>query len=300
VAVLLAGCASAPPGAPPPSSPSAPLPLPSPSSSPSYGVAFTPAGHDVAGFFKEAPQLGSVVLWGGPAEQLGQESAAPAVVATLAPQHGLRVAIQTDFVRANASFDANGSTAAAVAFAKRYHPAYFALAVEADRLRDSDPAAFDRLATWYPGAYAAVEAASPDTKVLVTWQYEHLAQAGAWDLLPRIAPRDLDAFTTYPAIALPDASRLPADYYANLTAHASAPVAFFEVGHPGDDPAKQAAFVDAFFAAANATRPALVLWFEVHDQPDVTPALFRHMGLVDDAGQRRPSWDAWRAHAGGS
>jgi hypothetical protein len=148
-----------------------------------------------------------------------------------------------------------------------------------------------------------VKAASPDTKVFVTWQLEHLEAAGAWDLLPRLAPLDLDAFTTYPAIALVDPSRLPPGYYANATAHATAPVAFTEVGHFADgasSPAQQAAFVDAFFAATNATRPALVLWFEVHDQPDVSPAIFRHMGLVDDAGQRRPAWDAWRAHAGGA
>ncbi|MEA3198691.1 MAG: hypothetical protein QOE90_119 [Thermoplasmata archaeon] len=88
VVALLAGCASAP--APTPASTAQPVAH----EGPAFGVAFTPAGNDVAGFFQEAPQLGSVVLWGGPAEQLGQQS-----------------------------FDANGSTAAAVASAKRYHPA---------------------------------------------------------------------------------------------------------------------------------------------------------------------------------
>jgi len=320
---LLAGCSSSnapPPSAttPTPATSSTPPPTAPSPTAPPHGVAFTPAGNDVAGFFAEAPQLGSVVLWGGPAEQLNADGAAPAVVATLAAQKRMQVAIQTDFVWPNATFDANASTATAAAFARRYHPAYFALAVEADRLHDADPAAFDRLAAWYPSAYAAVKNASPETKVFVTWQFEHVdgrdgglyggADAGPqhWDLLSKVAPLDLAAFTTYPGLVLHDAAALPSGYYADL-ARAPAPVAFTEVGAFADSPAPgwtsnataQAAFVRAFFAATASADPKLVVWFEVHDQPQASPAPFRHMGLVDESGAKRPAWDAWVAATGG-
>jgi hypothetical protein len=320
VALLLAGCASSPP--PASTTTSTPPPTPSPRG-PAFGVALSPKsyqGADFAAFFDEAKDLGSVVLWGGPIEQLADEKAAPAVVAQLARQKGLQVAIQTGLfhegdARAPPMDEATlaNHTRAVATFAARYKPEFLVLGVEVNRFAERDPAAFDQYARWYDGAYDAAKNASPDTKVFVTFQYEWMdgkrgglygGNASApdqWSLLDRFPKRDLTGFTTYPGLVLPEPDQAPADWYANIS-RAGGPIAITETGHFADAPAagwesspeEQARFVAWLGARLDALDPALVVWLHAHDQPS-GPAVFRHMGLIDEAGQKRPAYDAWRA-----
>lgn len=304
------------PAAPSGTSPAAPTPSPQAEPAPWRGVAFSPAtmdGPGITAFFQEASQVGNAVAWGGDWMDLAKAGSGADVVATLGAKAGLRVVIEATFFQQRDGallrpLDAANRTAyrdAAVAFVRAHHVAALALGIEVDILHERNASAFDAYAAWYPEVYDAVKAASPETLVFPLFQHERLdghrgglfgedatSALPAWDLLARFPKRDLDAFTTYPGLFYDDPARIPGDLYANLTAHATKPIAFTETGWPASpDPAAQAAYVRWFASHAPAARATI--WLALHDP--AAPAPFASMGLVDATGAHRPAFDAWRA-----
>ncbi len=309
VVALLAGCASAPGGPATPAPPAAPA----------RGVAFSPASLDgpgVSAFFDEAKRTGNLVAWGGDWMELAKPGSGADVVATLGAKAGLQVLVEAAFFQQRDGkllrpLDEANRTAyrdAAASFARSHRVAFLGLGLEVDILHEKDPASFDAFAAWYPEAYAAVKAASPSTLVFPVFQHERLAglRGGlygdasssappAWDLLDRFPQRDLDAFTTYPSLLFASPEAIPADLYANLTAHATKPLAFTETGWPSaGDPAAQARYVR--WLAAHAPPARLAVWLALHDPP--APAPFDSMGLVEKDGTPRAAYAAWRSFAG--
>lgn len=319
VALLLAGCAQpahVPTSSTPATSTLAPTPTPTDPAT-RFGVALSPAtfgSADFQAFFDEAKQVGSVVLWGGSADELSKPGSAPHAVAQLAQKAGLEAVIQVGY--ANASFDEARATKDLVDFAQARHPWGLAVGVEVNRLATQDPAFFERFASWYPDAYDALKAAAPQTRVFPTFQYETMkgetgglfgANASGptqWDLLARFAKRDLTAFTLYPTLAFRNVSAIPDDHLADAVAHADGhPLAYTETGsfasEPGGSPQQQARYVAWLAQRAPPTQPKLVVWLHLHDQP-ATPKPFGSFGLIGADGAKRPAYDAWRAWSAAS
>lgn len=322
LALLLAGCSGGGPAETPTTTTTTP-PTPSyPPPARGNGVALSPASGragDFSAFFDEARQVGNVVLWGGPPEQLADASSAPHVVAQLAREKGLAVAIQVSYVTEQGEkpfgdVDQARWRSDVVAFATKRHPEYLALGVEVDRFVAGHEAFFLEYAKWFNATYEAVKAVSPDTLVFVTYQYERTSgRTGGlyggpelgpdrWSVLDLFAKADLVAFTTYPGLVMQDAGALPLDHYAAIREHTQKPVAFTEVGHfaaldkaPGweSSPEEQAAFARAFRNATAPLDPKLTVWLHLHDQPNVNPAPFKTMGLIDANGEKRAAYEVW-------
>lgn len=309
--VLAAGCAK--PATPGPA-------LPPERATTVFGVSVSPksfGAQDFPPFFDQAKDAGSLLLWGGSGDELATNGSAPDVTAQLAQRAGLKFMAQFAWWGSpNASFDTSRQASARedlAAFAKARRPYAIGIGIEVNRLAASDPATFDAFAAWYPGAYDAVKAASPDTLVFPTFQYETMKGengglfggdahgAPQWDLLARFAKRDLTAFTLYPTLAFLNVSAIPDDHLADAVAHADGhPVAFVETGHFASGPSTpqdQAAFVAWLRAHVPATNATMVVWLHLYDQPSAGVAPFRSMGLVASDGAKRPAFDAWRAWA---
>lgn len=251
-------------------------------------------------------------MWGGPVEQLADDEAAPSVVAQLAHRNGLGVVVQASPFRERGEEPAldENLTAAVARFVSRAQPEYLALGVEVNRFAEKNATRFDEYVVWYDATYDAVKAASPLTNVLVTFQYEQMegyrgglfggadAAPQQWDLLDKFPKRDLVGFTVYPGLVLTDPSDAGAQYYANLTRGGK--FAVTETAHFADtpaigwesSPAEQARFARSILAVLNETIPEFALWLHLHDQSDAPPP-FGHMGLIDEAGAKRPAWNDW-------
>lgn len=321
LALMLAGCASPetapgtttppPVGTTPPSAstPAPPVELPTTA----RGVAYSPRAGGAATFFDDAKELGDVVLWGGPIEQLADERSAPAQIAAAAHAKGLQVVIQTSpLVESGAGPAMDDALARSVAaFAARSRPEYLALGVEVNRFAERDAARFDAFVAWYAAAYDAVKAAAPETKVFVTFQYEWMeGRRGGlfggpenatpqWDLYGRFDKLDLAAFTTYPGLVERDPANLSSTYFARLAA-LSRTLAITETAHFADAPApgwesspdEQAGYARAFLSAMDPLDPAFVVWLHAYDQ-GVGPAPFHRMGLSSADGAERPARAVW-------
>lgn len=281
-------------------------------------VALSPRdyGEHFPTFFDEAGDAAHVLAWGGLIDAFLEDGGAPEVVAR---QWDGPVFLQTSPYRQEDG-DGPGTIAedgdrwrqALVDFVQEHEVAYLGLGVEVNFLRENAPERYEELVEWYPSVYDAVKAASPDTQVFPTFQYERITgrhgglwggpQEGpaSWDALDDFPQRDLDAFTTYPHLVHSDPGDIPSDYYDALEERATRPVALTETGWPAEDvaegwqsdPDEQAAAVDVLLARAPPTE--FTLWLHLYDQP--TGPAFASLGLRADDGSARPALGAWQAH----
>lgn len=200
----------------------------------------------------------------------------------------------------------------ALAIASRYHPPYFALALEVNEYALAHPADFERFLDFYlapGGLYDCVKSVSPRTKVFVTFQLELMKGLGGWgfpvhphwDLIARFGGKlDLLAFTTYPqldaGVATPEA--IPARYYGEIRDHSALPIAFVEIGWSTVSSAEQAAqarFVPCFLALAQDLQPLFVNWVFMHDihAPGGDRPL-DYTGLRTFQGEPKLAWRTWK------
>lgn len=311
IAFVAAGCSSAPTD-----SDSDPV-TEQPSSSPAYGVSLSPADfseESFIAFFEEAGEVGNMLGWGGTVDQLGDPTAAPAVVATLWED---RLFIQTSPFHQNngespAPFDSNRDQWRndVVDFVTEHDVHYLGIGVEVNYLRSNDLEAYDLLVDWYDEVYDAVKTASPGTLVFPTFQYERMIgkQGGLWggnpdapeewETLDDFTKRDLTAFTTFPFLIYERLEDIPDDFYAPILEHVEGDVAFTEIAWPHTPPAEgwegspesQAGFVNRLYKIAPELE--LAMWLLLYDQPLALP--FNHVGMVENDGTPQPAWEAWR------
>lgn len=330
-ALILAGCGSRtqePADTPTPTPTEPPTPTratptapttPPPARIATLGVALSPksfSDEDFPRFFTEAKHVGSLVLWGGAADELGNASSAAHVVAVLSGRNDLAFAVQVGYHKEGAPFDEARRTRAlddAITFASAYKPEFFILGVELDRVHDKDPAFFDDFVPWYLEAYDAIKNVSPRTLVFPTFQLERTmgmtgglygeaeSRPAKWDLVERFTKRDMTAFTTYPGYIFRNVDDIPADHYLALSERFRGPIGFTEVGYNAElavptfetSPEEQAAFVRRFLADAAKLGSELAVWLHLYDQP-VSFAQAEHLGLLDRDGAERPAYDLWR------
>lgn len=339
----LVGCGGAPAGdtasTPAPTSVSANATTPVAPDGTAWGIAgVTPRGFprptadDWRAYYESVAGLGG---WQGAFGSWTKEDGLPSVVRTQAgvgAQYGFRsiplagfhrdagpgrVALTVDF---RDEAQATAYTQALVTLAREQRPAFLGTGNEVNRIAEQDPAAYEAWAKRLPAIVEAVHAASPGTKVFVTYQLEMLlgragltgrpAGAPQWALLDRVAPAlDLVAFTTYPYFDYATPEAVPASYYRDAAAEATRRgargVAISEAGWPGavipalrgdprdGSPEEQAAFVRRLPALLEGVRPAFVLWAFDHD-PGLSGTPFDTVGLYANDGAARPALAAWR------
>lgn len=287
------------------------------------GVSLSPKSFqpdDFKDFFSKAKEAGDMVSWAGDWNELGAQDGAPAVVSGLAGTYGYTPVIEAQFFSQkdgkllrplDAATRAQYKSAAAD-FAKKYRPRYMGLGIEVNMLYEKSPADFNDFAAFYSEVYDAIKAQSPGTNVFTIFQLEKMkglhggffggsngGNTGEWELLDRFPKSDIVAFTTYPGLIYDDPSAIPRDYYAEIRAHTSKPVAFTEVGwHSAQSPpgwgsseTEQAGFIRIFFNSTKGVGEEFAIWSFLYDQSAEEP--FNSMGLIQSDGTPKAAFAAW-------
>lgn len=197
--------------------------------------------------------------------------------------------------------------------AANYRPAYMALAVDINWLAGGNPQEFDRFLPVYERAYDIVKEVSPETRVVVTFQYEELLgqlpwnpHEPDWELIDRFGER-LDAFAvgTFPSLLDQSIQQLPGTYYSQIRDHTDLPIVLMDMGYssgPGaaginaGGEAEQAQFLRRVFGAADQLGIELIIWFIASDPSYLfEPPLdsYANVGLRAASGDPKAAWDIW-------
>lgn len=161
-----------------------------------------------------------------------------------------------------------------VATIAREHPEYFALAMNVNRMSRQTPDEYKRFAELYEKLYRDVKKASPDTKVLVTFDWEVLREliaAGKLftakdQLAPFSGKLDAVAFHSKPYNVFAEPGQIDKDYYADirkLTGGAKPLVV--NVGWPAAQADGQEVFIGALPQLLEQAEPDLLIWNGLHD-----------------------------------
>lgn len=198
--------------------------------------------------------------------------------------------------------------------ARNLRPAYLVLGTEVNATYERNPEGYFAFIEAYVEAYDAVKAASPQTVVLVTYQYEELLgvvpelppHAPRWELLDDFGERlDVVGLTSYPSFAYPTARKVPLEYYLQISDYTDLPVAFVSVGFssgPGrsgvnaSTEPEQRRFLQRVLNDAFQLQSPLLIWFAAEDFGfTATPPydLLNHLGLRDASGRAKESWTVW-------
>ena len=200
-------------------------------------------------------------------------------------------------------------SAAAVRLAS-LKPAYLCLATEINFLAIADIKEYVAFAAACHRAYPLIKAASPQTQVYVSFQWDIFRLMDTREpakidehskLIDVFRPAlDTVAFTSYPAEITGTPAAMPPDYYAGILRHvkASDTVIFSELGWPSGgkgSEAQQAEFIRRLPALMEKVRPKVVVWSLLHDVNH--PALgvsLSSTGLRTSRGEEKAAWSAWR------
>lgn len=202
--------------------------------------------------------------------------------------------------------------------AVNYQPAYLALGVEMNAYERDKPEDFAEFLTLYAETYDAVKEFEPDTIIFPTFQLEELhgllptddPRPAQWNLIERFEPRlDLLAVSSYPALAFPGPTQIPADYFSAISLHTKRRIAIASMGYPsrateGETIARseeeQASFLRLALDEAEALDMKLVIWF-VGQDPRFTGegplAQLQSAGLLQQNGDPKSAWIVWTAEA---
>ena len=199
-----------------------------------------------------------------------------------------------------------------------YHPAYVALGVEMNLYSQKNKDDFENFKSLYFEAYDRVKAASPDTQVTVTWQYEDMQgklptedkHFPAWQLIKAFdAKMDVAAISTFPSFAYARASDIPDNYYSQLRGFTDKPIVIAEMGYSSaagaqginnGSEAEQTAFVSRALTEAQDLKMPFIVWFAGWDPSyakDTAFSVFQHIGLLREDGSEKPAWAPWAGAA---
>ncbi|MEK7087049.1 MAG: hypothetical protein AAB935_02190 [Patescibacteria group bacterium] len=287
------------------------------------GVSLSPrsfTSEDFTDFFEKAKEAGNIVSWAGDWNELSNtQGGGPTVVATLSSQYKYIPVIETQFFTQSTGkllrpLDANTKEnyrKLAVDFAQKFKPKYLGFGIEINTLYEKSPADFEKFTEFYNEVYDAVKAVSPNTKLFTIFQLEKMKGLSGglfgnvndplksqWSL-PQKFKSDLIAFTTYPDLIYKNPSEIPQNYYKEINAFVSKPIAFTEIGwHSAASPtgwesgeAEQAEFVKVFFDLTKELKPEFFIWSFLYDQDAIRP--FNSMGFFNNEGKAKLAWNEW-------
>jgi len=198
-----------------------------------------------------------------------------------------------------------------------YEPAYLALGVEMNLYYQENGDAFEDFVTLYNETYDRVKAASPQTQVAVTFQFEDLQSLlptedrhfPDWPLIARFEDRmDVMAISTYPSFAYSRAADIPDNYYSQLRGFTDKPIVIAEMGFASEageavnngSEAEQSAFVARILREAETLAMPAIIWFAAWDPAyaeGTAFSAFQHIGLLHTDGAEKPAWSTWRTAA---
>ena len=301
------------------------------------GVAPTPrnfprhTGADVEAMFKQSAEVGSVAVFTYQWSQPDFIDIAGKMMA-LCRQHKLSALLALSPTRLDArgkldapkalaaklggklSFSepeiAEEYTRAALELAK-LKPAYLCLATEINFLALENSREFLVFAALCRQIYPKLKAASPETKVFVSFQWD-IARAIDEKEPAKIAEHtrlidvfrpalDVIAFTSYPFEIAASPEKLPADYYDGILKHVGKDdvIIFPEIGWPSGGKSSevlQEAFIKRIPALFKKAKPGFIAWSLLHDVdiPEFSVNL-GSTGLLTGKGSAKPGLAAFKA-----
>ena len=290
---------------------------------PLYGFSFSPKDSSASSFlsfFSETKKVGSAVTWAGDWNELSKKSSAPYSILNQAPRYGYEPIILVGYYNQGAGTMIREFTDETKENYKRstlelvsdYKPAYFAMGVEVNIMREKSPKEFSEFVDFYNEMYDEIKAVSAETKVFTVFQLERMkglkgglfggkndTSKTEWDILEQFK-LDLVGFTTYPDIIYSKPESIPSDYYSEISKHTSKPIGFFESGwHTSPFPKgyegseeKQAAFVKRFLNDTKALNSEVIIWSFLYDAETDPP--FDSTGLIGDDETKRLGYDEWK------
>jgi hypothetical protein len=207
-----------------------------------------------------------------------------------------------------------------VEFAQTYHPPFLFLANENSFYYQLDPDDYMNFIAFYNHAYDAVKAVSPETKIGVVFNYEHLAGKGRfsqwntpyWEALSAhdFTRLDVIGVTLYPFLNFATPEEIPDTYLDELTGRiGDIPIAITETGWPGTfdtdvelaweaSDRAQVVFADKLNSILSGKNVVMVNWLFLYpyhntDANDLEWMTFGTVALCDDRGDKRPIFDVW-------
>jgi hypothetical protein len=287
------------------------------------GVSLSPKSYeatDFNAFFQKAKQAGNIISWAGDWDSLGAPDKAPEVIAELASIYDYVPLIEAQFFTQssgqllrplNDTIKQNYKNSA-IQFANKYKPKYLAFGIEVNILYDKSPADFEDFVEFYGEVCDAVKGVSQNTSVFTVFQLEKMKglngglfggennfSKAQWFLLERFPKSDIIAFTTYPSLIFKNCSEIPPDYYSEISAYTTKPIAFTEMGwHTAPTPLgwegneeTQRDFVRLFFNYTESLNKEIVVWSFLYDQNVTAP--FNSMGFFGTDGNPKLAWNTW-------
>jgi hypothetical protein len=208
---------------------------------------------------------------------------------------------------------------------REFKPHYLGLASEINTYADAHPADFPNFLSLYRETYAAIKAEAPLTQVFVTFQWEGLNNLGGfkqegqpyhtkWEQIEVFEPQlDVWVISSYPFIAFPSGSAIPADYYIPLLTRTAKPLAVAEGGYNsrpvGNAPGKAQDQIDYLKAIHTQLGSRLDFWiylilsdFNLDSYARSIPGrsadaqtlgMFTSIGLREKDGTPKPALHVW-------
>jgi WD40-like Beta Propeller Repeat len=186
-------------------------------------------------------------------------------------------------------------------------PDYLSLAGDINLLLANGPDLYVQFVQVYKQAYRAAKAASPKTKVFVTFSWDFFRTASEQHPLSALAKLldlfrpDLDAlaFSSQPT-RYHEPAMIPADYFGAIKQFVSPrEESLLQVGWPSSGSrgeALQRAFVERLSGLAAGAKPNILIWSLLHDVGDSGP--LAGLGLYTSAGTAKPAAASFAAVAG--
>jgi hypothetical protein len=191
------------------------------------------------------------------------------------------------------------------AAAERFHPDYFVLAVEVNYYARTHPGDFRAFVEVFRAARGRIRQSSPDTRVLVTFQYELLSgKDRSWKVAADVSPvqafgDDLDVvgIATYPHLAGIHGAELTSDYFSTLDKFGNRPWGIFETSWPtiGGD-AEQAEYLRRLLAVCRDRSAKVLIWTGTVDSAGT--GWMDHLGLFTSAGEPKRAVEEWKRWGG--
>jgi hypothetical protein len=211
---------------------------------------------------------------------------------------------------------------------REFQPRYLGLASEINTYADAHPEDFAHYLSLYQEVYDQVKAASSETQVFVTFQWEDLNNVISftaegrqpyqtnWEQVEAFEPRlDVWVISSYPFAAFRSAKEIPSDYYTPLLTrthkalavaeggYTSRPVGPFQ-GAPGDQVAylnaihdqlgtRLAFWIYLLLSDFNLDSYANIMRQRGQDQDIDTLGWFASVGLRQHDGTPKPALEVW-------
>lgn len=250
----------------------------------------------------------------------GEEPTDPDWMSSVAREAGKELAISVDWLadsrdRVRCSGDTTwsfGDSSVSGAFeramarlAYRHRPDYLVLGVEVDYYAGVDPRGFRGFLTAYSRTRSRIEQFAPNTRIGVSFQYEHATSTTGsstsllGDMVDAFAGMsDFVGLSVYPFKAGKDPGEVDADYFEPVS-DLALPLVMTETAWPGEA-AVQARYLERILQAADDLDMRLLFWTSTTDVeasvlgPGV-PTWADRLGLWDRSRVPKPGLDVWRS-----